>query len=289
MKQQPERFDAYQALTDTIVAELEKGLIPWQRPWRTKFSGSLPHNYQTKRFYNGINLLLLAMAPFSDPRWMTFKQVKECGGHVRKGEKGTKIMFWKMIEITAEESDTGVAKTIPYVQIYTVFNMEQTEGIAGEALPGFEEETLFAPTVNADHVFENMPQAPALSHGGDRAYYRPSTDEVQMPTPDSFFSGDAYYHTLFHELAHSTGHESRLNRKGVIDIAAFGDEVYSQEELVAEMTAAFVCDAAGVPVDLPQTSAYIGGWLKALKNDKKMLVFAASQAQKASDFILGLG
>lgn len=280
------RADVYELVTARIIESLEAGVVPWFKPWRSRFGGALPQNGQSKRVYSGINLFILGLSRYSDPRWLTFNQVKELGGSVRKGEKGTPIVFYKLLEVESKSGD-GTTQNIPYLTKYYVWNIEQCDGLNLPEPGAVDSGITFAPILEAEHVLADMPSPPAVKHGFSGAYYRPSTDTVHMPRPEDFLSVDAYYHTLFHELAHATGHESRLGRlKGHAD-AAFGSESYAFEELVAELTSAMVCDSCGVTPDIPQTAAYIDGWLSALKKDRKMIVRAASSAHKAADFILG--
>jgi antirestriction protein ArdC len=286
------RIDAYTRVTDLIIQSLESGVVPWTKPWRSRFGGALPQNLTSGKSYRGINLFLLGLAPFEDPRWLTYRQAQERGGHVRKGEKGMPIVFFKELELDADTARDGIAKKLPFLSLSTVFNVTQCEGLDAPSLPGFETGgTEFSPTVDASHVYDRMPSRPELQHGFTRACYAPKSDLVMMPRPDSFIESDGYYRVLFHELVHATGHQSRIGRPGFEDgqLAAFGDSVYSREELIAELGSAMIADASGVPLSLANSAAYIDGWLRALKADKRMIVSAASQAHKAADFILGVG
>jgi antirestriction protein ArdC len=272
------KLDVYEMVTERIIAALEKGCVPWRKPWKNVGG---PRNLQSKRPYRGINAFLLSLMPYSSPYWTTFKAAKAAGGSVKKGEKGTIVVLWTPIEIE-DPNNPGQKKKIPYLKYYTVFNLEQCEGLTapknGEAVNDFE------PVEEAQRVIDEMPNAPTIGFGGNRAYYRPMTDEVQLPVPEQFTERENFYATAFHELAHSTGHEKRLHR--IKDWSNFGSEPYAQEELVAEMTAAMVCGMVGIDPLIEQSAAYIEGWLKALKGDKKFVVQAGSQAQKAADFIL---
>jgi antirestriction protein ArdC len=280
------RVDVYELVTARIIESLEAGVVPWFKPWRSRFGGALPQNGQSKRVYSGVNLFILGMSRYSDPRWLTFNQVRELGGSVRKGEKGTPIVFYKLLDVTPEDG-SDKAKQIPYLTKYYVWNVEQCDGLNLPEPGAVDSGITFAPILEAEQVVADMPSAPVVKHGFTGAFYRPSTDVVHMPRPEDFLSVDAYYHTLFHELAHATGHESRLGRTASQDDAAFGSPTYAFEELVAELTSAMVCDSCGVTPDIPQTAAYIDGWLQALKKDRKMIVRAASSAHKAADFIFG--
>lgn len=288
------RSDAYQRVTDRMVAALEAGTVPWLKPWRSRFGGALPQNMVSRKDYNGINRFLLSLSDFEDPRWLSYRQAQALGGNVRKGEKGEMIVFFKELEFDADTARDGIAKKIPFLSYSTVFNIAQCDGIDAPSLPGLEPDgPVLAPTVDASGIYEAMPARPVLKHGFTRACYSPKPDTVMMPRLESFTTGDGYYRVLFHELAHATGHESRLNRPGFgadgASIAAFGDPVYSKEELIAEMAAAMVADAAGVPLDVPNSAAYLAGWLSVLKSDKRLVVSAAGAAQKAANWILGVG
>lgn len=277
-----EKVDAYQIVTDRIIEQLESGTVPWAKPWRS-VGGHGPTSMQTGRPYQGINVLMLWLQShskgYTSPYWVTFKQAKERGGSVRKGEKATPIVFWRFIE----KQEHGETKRIPFLRYYSVFNTEQCDGIEiPEVEPLPERDRIAA----AEALQASMPHRPEVKHGGDRAYYSPTLDYVQVPLMGQFVSSEAYYQTLFHELVHSTGHESRLGRK-LDGWQPFGSESYSREELVAEMGAAFLCAEAGIEPDVPQSAAYIESWLKALKGDKKLIVTAASQAAKAAAYIVG--
>lgn len=277
MANQAAKLDVYEMVTDRIVAALEKGVVPWQKPW-TSVGG--PRNLQSKRPYRGLNAFLLALMPFKSPYWTTFRAAKAAGGSVKKGEKGTIVVFWKIMEVDDAQAKNG-KKKIPLLRYYTVFNVEQCEGleVPEDKLPTFE------PLNEAQDIIDQMPNKPDINYGGDRAYYAPITDDVTLPFPEMFESQEAFYQTAFHELAHSTGHESRLHR--VKDWTTFGSEPYAQEELVAEMGAAMVLGQIGMEPRVDESAAYINGWLAKLKNDKKFVLKAASQAQKAADYILG--
>jgi antirestriction protein ArdC len=285
-----------EVITQRIMEQLERGVIPWQRPWS---GGEMPKNLVTKKEYKGINTFMLAAAGFSSPFWMSFKQVKELGGSVLKGSKGFPVVFWKQLDVKPKGSETddgetpqGSRKTIPLLRYYTVFNVDQTEGIDPKKIPA-----LIARTYNdleknkqCEGIIKNMPKRPGIVHAEPRAYYRPSSDVVNMPRFETFTSSEYYYSTLFHELTHSTGHESRLNRKGVSGSdgqwSAFGSTPYAKEELVAEMGAAFLCGHCQIEnKTIDNSAAYIQSWLGKLRNDPKMVIVAAAQAQRASDFI----
>ncbi len=271
--------DVYQIITDRIIALLEAGTVPWHRPW--KGGHQAPRNYLSRKAYRGINLFLLHAAGFSSPFWLTFRQALSLNGHVRKGEKSFPVVFWKMFE----EQENGESKRIPFLRYHSVFNVAQCDGITVPAPP--EVNGTFQPIEQCEAVVAQMPRRPAIAHGGGRACYSPREDNVRLPEAKLFESPAAYYSTLFHELTHATGHPSRLNRKEVTDPIHFGSQPYSREDLVAEMGAAYLCGHCELEqATLAQSASYIQNWLERLKDDRKLVVHAAAQAQKACDFIL---
>lgn len=271
-------------ITEQIIDRLEAGTIPWRKPWTPLAGPGAPRNLVSGKPYRGINVLLLASQPFSSPYWLTFKQTQDKGGNIRKGEKGTAVVFWNWVEV--EDTETGEEKSIPFMRYYTVFNLEQTEGIEDPPSPAAIEKP-FSPIQAAENIIAAMPQCPEIRHIGNQAYYKPSLDFVNMPQQATFHQEEGYYCTLFHELSHSTGHFSRLARKGVTEPIAFASHEYSKEELIAELTAAFLCAETGIEqITIDNSAAYIQSWLKELKNDKTLVILAAGQAQKATDFIM---
>lgn len=278
----------YQIITDRIIKILETGTIPWHKPWN---GGGLPKNIVSGKSYRGINVWMLASAGYASPYWVSFKQALELGGSVRKGERGMPVVFWMFKKDEDEASETH-ERQAPILRYYTVFNVSQCDGLKSKRLAASEDAApaSFEPIAECDRIAAAMPQAPALNHGGEsRAYYRPSTDTVSMPARESFPVPAEYYSTLFHELGHATGHSSRLNRSGITELAGFGTQSYSREELVAEMTAAFLCGIAGIEnTTIDNSAAYIKGWASKLGSDPTLIVTAAAQAQKASDFILNV-
>ena len=280
-------MQVYQKITDRIVELLERGVVPWHKPW-VGGAADKPKNLNSGKPYRGINVFMLHAAGFESPWWLTFKQARERGGHVRKGEHGWPVVFWKFLEVGGTDEDGKlINKNVPLLRQYTVFNVDQCEGVEAPAPAGCQTFD-FDSIDEADRIVRAMPKQPPIRHDENRAYYRPSTDTVNMPKPERFSQPTEYYSTLFHELTHATGHASRLDRKLGSRLAAFGTPDYSREELVAEMGAAFLCgQAAIVQQTIENSAAYIGGWLKKLRSDKRLVVTAAAQAQKAADFILG--
>lgn len=281
----------YEMITDKILAQLDKGVIPWHKPWN---SASGAHkNLVSGKPYRGINPFLLTITALSNgyasPYWVTYKQAKTKGGQVRKGECGTQVVFWniKEKEVENDDGEKEVKKTF-ILRYYTVFNIEQCDGLEEPKVDGQEEVEVPEPIDVCEAIVANMPNAPVIQFGGNRACYIPAKDEIHNPKIEDFDGNAEFYSTLFHELGHSTGHHSRLNRFKVDEpLAAFGSESYSHEELTAEMTACFLCGVAGIEnKTLDNSAAYIHGWSKKLKDQPKMVIQAAARAQKAADFIL---
>lgn len=276
----------YTAVTARIIEALARGVVPWRKPWNA--SSAIPCNAVSLRSYRGINVLLLGLSPYSDPRWMTFRQAKELGGSVRKGEKATTIVFWKPLEFEKVDVETGELhrQYVPLLRCYHVFNREQIEGSDLQPLETrlvSERERI----ERAEALVRSMPNPPVIKEGGSVAAYKPSVDTVRIPGIGTFQSPDTYYATLFHELGHSTGHEKRLNRPGLSGAIQFGSARYSREELIAELTSAFCCARTELDNSLIENAAsYMQSWLDVLKVDSKAIVIAAAQAQKAADYIL---
>ena len=285
--------DVCQNITDAIVRELESGTLPWCKPWRSDGTMRLPvlprrHNGQS---YRGINILILwAQADkmgYRHHTWMTFQQAREYGAHVRKGETGTQIVYAnKLLKDETNAAGETETKVIPFLKAYTVFNAEQIEGLPAK----FDLPAAAAPLAvtdkpgldwiayaDAQDWFDAIPAS--ISHGGDRAYYQPSTDSVRMPERDAFTSERAYFSVLAHELTHWTGAESRLNRSMG---KRFGDDAYAMEELVAELGAAFTLAELGImPAIREDHAPYIASWIKVLKDDSRAIVTAAAKASDA--------
>lgn len=279
---QESHASVYQIVTDEILKKLEQGVIPWRMPWKT----GIPCNYVTKRPYSGCNSMMLAitaeMLGYSSPYWLTFNQCNAEKATVRKGEKSTIITFWSPMKQTKKEIEN---KEKPHFMLryYRVFNVEQCDGLKVENAPPRIE-----PIAACEQIRSRYTDSPSIAFGGDRAYYKPSDDRIQLPPKDSFDSAESFYAVMFHEMAHSTGHEKRLRREGVESCAPFGSEVYSKEELVAEFGSAFLCGIAGIaPAIVKNSASYIQNWMSALRQDSKLLISASSKAQRAADYILG--
>lgn len=272
-------ISVYEIVTSRILEELEKGQVPWRKPWRTL----PPANLVSKKPYRGINVFLLALQGYGSQYWLTFNQAKQLGGNVRKGEHGTKIVFWKFDTFETETADGETEeRKSAFLRYYTVFNLEQTEGLkALLALPPA------FPIESAEEIVQGMPNPPAFEQDFQAAYI-PFRDVVTMPRRTAFESQAEFYSTLFHELTHSTGHAKRLGREGFDSPQKFGSESYSREELIAEMGSAMLCGIAGIEqATISNSAAYLRAWIKRLKADSRLVVSAASAAQKAADYIRG--
>ena len=286
--------DVYQKVTDKIIADLEKGELTWLKPWSAsnmdgRITKPLRHNGQT---YSGINVLMLwgaaVEAGYCSPYWMTFKQAKELGAHVRKGEGGNPVVYANTLTKT-EEQENGATeeRKIPFMKAYTVFNVEQIEGLPDHYY--VKPDPVIDPAQRIAHAEAFFGATGAdLRHGGNRAFYRGgSSDHVQMPVFECFRSPEAYYATLAHELTHWTKHPKRLDRE--FGRTKWGDEGYAREELVAELGAAFLCaDLDLTPEAGTDHAAYVQSWLKVLKEDKRAIFSAAAHAQKAADYLHSL-
>lgn len=271
--------DTYQTITNQMIAELEKGNIPWHCPWRP--SEWSRRNLISGKTYRGINTFLLGMTPYQSPFWLTARQISRLGGTLKPGACGTGIIFWTLYE-------KDEATKLPVLRLYHVFNLEQTLGIPEKHIPRLSswENVGFSPIEAAEEIIAGYANCPPIIHAGDSAGYSPSLDRIKMPGRIQFESEEEFYCTLFHELIHSTGHQSRLNRTD-LKSGRFGDEPYAREELIAEMGAAFLCARSGIGHATNKNSgAYIRNWLMQLRNDKKLVIQAAQKAQKAVDYIL---
>jgi antirestriction protein ArdC len=274
------KTDVYELVTNRIIEELEKGVIPWRKPW----VNGVAVNWLTQKPYSGINSMLLAPGEYA-----TFLQISDAGGRIKKGEKGQIVVKW--IEFKKDESneevegEEGESKRKGCLKHYKVFNvLTQAEGIETKRTEqSFEHD----PIEEAEAIYKNFMNCPSYSFNSGRATYSPSRDHINVPPMKDFPNIHEYYSTLFHEMVHSTGHTSRLARPGVTRSAvAFGDEVYSKEELVAEVGAAMLCSVAGIDNHTIENSAsYLQSWLRALKEDKKLIVQASAQAQRAANYI----
>lgn len=272
--------NAYERITERIVALLQAGTVPWQKTWKVKTG--LPRNLVSKKPYRGINVFLLLAMGYESPYWLTFRQAVQLGGNVKKGEKSCPVVFWKKFQVTDEETEES--KKIPMLRLYHVFNVAQCEGLKNMGAEDADAPVLTRPA----EIVANMPEQPRIKHGMSHAFYTPVNDIVGMPEKKRFDTEDAYHAVLFHELVHSTGHEKRLKRQSIMERNGYGSDPYCKEELIAELGSAFLCGQSGiVERTIGNSAAYIEGWLKRLKDDRTLIVYAAAQAQKAADYILG--
>jgi len=271
---------SYERITERIIALMEQGTVPWHKSWH--ITTGLPRNLVTQKPYRGINTFLLMVMGYESPNWLTFRQAVQLGGSVKKGEKSCPVVFWKPMEATDKQS--GETERITMLRLYHVFNVSQCEGLKN--VPAADQ-SAFAASKPAE-IVSGMPELPVIKHGMKEAYYSPRQDIVGMPEKRCFDTADAYHATLFHELVHSTGHEKRLKRQTIMERNGFGTDPYCQEELVAELGSSFLCGHAGLSErTIDNSAAYVKGWLARLKDDRTLIVYAAAQAQKAADFILG--
>lgn len=271
-------MDIYAEITNRILSQMEQGIIPWQKPW---VAAGKAVSYATGKPYSLLNQMLLGQPG----EYATFKQVQQAGGCVRKGEKTHMVVFWKFLKVQDEE--TQEEKDVPFLRYYNVFHLSQCEGLSPKHTKPLPQ------TANPDETAQRLAEAYCRKSGvklthqpGDKACYRPSTDEITLPTLAQFRETSEYYGTLFHEMVHSTGHESRLNRLN--QTAFFGSEAYSKEELIAEIGAAALVHHVGLETDrsFRNSTAYLQNWLSVLRNDKRFIVSASGKAEKAVEMIL---
>jgi antirestriction protein ArdC len=269
------KFDLHQTITDNIVNAIEaNGTLPWVKPWT---AAATPRNGATLRPYSGINQLILTIAgaTYSSPDWFTFKNAGALGGTVKKGERGTQVIYWNIIK---KKNMAGKEETFPLMKYFTVFNRDQIEGLP----PVTEAPVLdFNPIGQAETFL--LKTGADITHGGAGAFYSMTTDTITLPSKEAFKDEVSYYATALHEVIHWTGHNSRLDR---LKATPFGSPEYAKEELVAELGAAFLCGELGIDGET-QHPEYIGAWLKALKNDKRFIFTAAKMATEAVEFLKG--
>lgn len=275
--------DVYQLVTDRIITALNEKIVPWRKSWT---DSGIPRNLVTKRTYSGVNLLLLNIMGFEHNLFLTFKQVKTLGGSIIKGEKSIPVVFTKMNEKEVEKNGEKVIEKKSMLRYYNVFNISQVKGLPNEFIPneqGSDNKEIFECTA----IVDGMQNKPKIEHRQQEAYYLPSKDIINMPRLKSFKASEDYYATLFHELIHSTGHTSRLNRDEVMKTDGYGKDKYAQEELVGELGACYLRSLCGLDVnDMSESASYINGWLTVLKGDKRFIFKAATKAQQAVNYII---
>lgn len=286
MQQDNQRFDIFERVTTTIISLLEKGTVPWRKPW---VDTGMPMNLLTRHAYTGINHIMLNTLPYEEPYYVTFRQVKAVAASVIKGERGHLVVFRKTILEPDKQDETKKIKRHVW-RYYFVFNIAQCTGIPSTLLPNpARVRTKKDPIQECEWVIEDYKSCPAIKHESTHPYYDPTNDYINMPPLELFNSAEGYYDTLFHELVHSTGHESRLARKELMESDDFGGELYSMEELVAEIGACYLNSFCGIGTrNMDNNVAYIQNWLKILRNDKRFIVYASARAQKAVDYILNI-
>lgn len=274
--------DIYEMVTNRIIEQLEKGYIPWQKPWTGVHDGA--YNRISNKLYSLLNQMLLSKTG----EYASFKQWTELGGHIRKGEKAEIVTFWKIQQIEEENEDgEKIIKQLPLLRYYNVFHISQVEGVEPKSIdlnelqPIEEAERIKTKYMQREHI-------KILEKVTDKAFYSPSLDYIQVPCKEQYQNIEEFYSTLFHEMTHSTGHKVRLDREDVKDCVYFGSENYSKEELCAELGSAFLINKLGIASSksFTNSTAYIQSWLRVLKNDKKFIISASSRAEKAVKYIL---
>lgn len=286
------KIDPVKQLADKLISQMENNTAPWQRPWENSLGGT-PHNALTKKSYRGYNNLSLLASEYKDPRWLTFKQAKELGCAVKKGEKGTPLLFYNFTKEVAKRDDNGkfikdeegntikelIRLDAPFIHTFYVFNAEQIEGM-----------TPYEPFVRNEIEINDRAEALLTASGanitnieGNQAFYRPITDEIILPLKEQFKSSEHYYSTALHELGHWSGHESRLNRDLVMK---YGSPDYAREELRAEISSMLVCQELNLRHDPSNHIAYTQSWVEVLKNNPKEILYACRDAQKIFDFVM---
>lgn len=268
----------YEIITQQIIEKLEKGVVPWRMPWNS--CGAVC--WRTQRPYRGINALLLEPGEYA-----TFKAIQEAGGKIKKGAKSSIVVLWKWREVDGEDSE-GEKQRVPFLRYYRVFEINsQVEGLESKKKDAVKYD--HNPIEEAEKIMQGFKDCPPIKFAPGSAFYRPGADEISVPPIEDYKVPEQYYSTLFHEATHSTGHKKRLNREGITKSAGFGSQIYSKEELVAEIGAAMLCGMCGIDNStIDNSAAYIKSWLTRLKEDPKMIVHAAAAAQKAADYIQGI-
>ena len=281
------KSDIAQVITDSIIKQLENGTAPWVRPWSSK--PDAPHNPSSGTQYRGINFIWLSLLQShgeygSSNKWLTYKQAQAMGAQVRKGAKGVHVVFYKPLQITGEiNQETGISdnKVIPLLRTYTVFNADYIDGLPVDDIRP-EEKPEFQTLEECEQFILNS--GAIIKHGGDRAFYSPAKDCIQLPDRNNFKTPADYYATALHELSHWTGHKSRIDRD-FSKSKRFGDSAYAFEELVAELGAAMLCAHCKVDGQLQHASC-IASWLKVLKQDSRAILKASAEAQKILDYLI---
>lgn len=276
--------NVYQMVTDRIIAELEKGSIPWKRPWTGVNTGA--YNRISNKPYSLLNQILLGR----DGEWATFKQWTDLGGHIRKGEKSSFVVFWKIQPYEDINADgEKVVKQISLLRYYNVFHISQVDGVEPKSKPELKEVEPIEAAETIKESYKEREHIEIVETVTNKAFYSPALDYINVPCKEQYQNANEFYSTLFHEMVHSTGHKTRLDRFATGEKVAFGSESYSKEELVAELGSAMMLNQIGIetPQTFKNSAAYVQNWLQVLRNDNKFIVSAASKAEKAVNFILG--
>ena len=273
--------NVYEIITQQVIESLESGVVPWRKPWTSE----LPCNLLSQKPYRGFNVFMLATSGHESKYWLTLNQANKLGGKIKAGSKSRLVTFWNIGEEKLN-AKTGKLQKPFILRYYNVFNLTQTEGIdLPRAVFERNKRNSFETIEAAENLAESMPNSPAFE-ASDAAWYSPRKDAIGLPPRHTFNSPAEYFGTLFHELTHSTGHASRLHREAFDNPSQFGSESYSKEELIAEMGSAYLCGLSGIEREtLPNSAAYLDNWIKRLKGDSKLILSAASLAQKAADYI----
>jgi antirestriction protein ArdC len=274
----------YEKITNMILEKLQQGVVPWQKTWKTAYPKNLISGLQ----YKGINLMLLGMLDFESNYWLSFKQCKDLGGSVKKDEHASMVVFWKPIVNFKEDDIEETTASINFLlRYYYIFNVSQCD-LPDEVLSKKNIMSTNPKIFEAEEIIKGYPKPPAIVTNSTipNPRYLPRIDRVEIMPIDNFHSSDDYYASLFHELAHSTGAKHRLARNGIVDKIQFSSQDYSKEELIAEIGASYLCNISGITKSFENQSAYISCWLSVLSSDNRMVLIAASQAQKAVDYIL---
>jgi antirestriction protein ArdC len=272
-----ERKDTFDLITERVIEHLNRGTIPWRKQWT---GAGIPRSVWTEKPFRNVNLVLLAMAGFQNNDFLTFKQINANGGSVKKGEKGSIVTIWDTGTATG---DTATKST--KLNSYTLFNVSQCDKLPEVMMHASREKEAIVP---CELIVKQMPKLPKIQHKAEGPQYDPKHDVLVMPKRKSFLSDEGYYTALFHQLIHSTGHDSRVPRMSLVQMSELGAEIFSKEEMIAEIGTMFLQSIAGITYAVPAMPEQLQGWIAALKADKRLLFTAAREAQKAVDFILNV-
>lgn len=278
--------DSYAAVTARLLSQLDAGTAPWRKPWQVHDSSTRPRSVGSGEPYRGGNAVVLRSAGYSSPWWLTYREAQRRGGHVRSGERSHAIIHWRWYQLTDQRESVDRPQWRASARTWHVFSLDQCDGVDmhDRSLPALPPEP--ERIARADTLIETMPERPHISHGGERACYRPWADDVLMPPIHKFGVIAEYYSTLLHELVHSTGAPHRIGRPGVTEVHAWGDEIYSEEELIAELGALYLCDELELaPAVLPNSAAYCVHWSRKLRQDGRLWLRVSAAAGRAAAYI----